>query len=225
MFSIDIDNYIDMLIKILKHSFGKRLVYIGLQGSYLRGEETPYSDIDIMAVIDGLCPEDLEEYRKALISAGSFDKSCGFICGREDLANWNPLEICHLLHSTKDYYGNLKELVPMFSLDDEKNYIKLSMNNLYHELCHRRIHADREKNAAKLPLTCKQVFYILQHLYYLKSGYFAATKQELLELLQGEDKAVLSLGISLSKDNDCDFDKAFSMLFNWCQSRMRNLEI
>ena len=49
-----IDEYINELIATLKDAFGERLVYIGLQGSYLRGEETKSSDIDIMAVIDNI---------------------------------------------------------------------------------------------------------------------------------------------------------------------------
>ncbi|MBQ9141799.1 MAG: nucleotidyltransferase domain-containing protein [Lachnospiraceae bacterium] len=31
-----------------KDEFGDRLLYVGLQGSYLRGEATESSDIDIM---------------------------------------------------------------------------------------------------------------------------------------------------------------------------------
>ena len=80
-----IDEYIDKLINSLKDVFGERLMYIGLQGSYLRNEETKNSDIDIMAVIDNLSVEDLKTYQKALVSVGSFDKSCGFICGKDDL--------------------------------------------------------------------------------------------------------------------------------------------
>lgn len=49
-----IDEYIDELITLLKDAFGERLMYVGLQGSYLRNEETKNSDIDIMAVIDNL---------------------------------------------------------------------------------------------------------------------------------------------------------------------------
>ncbi|MDE5801379.1 MAG: nucleotidyltransferase domain-containing protein, partial [Lachnospiraceae bacterium] len=107
-----IDEYINELIDLLKNAFGERLVYIGLQGSYLRNEETKNSDIDIMAVIDNISVEDLQTYQKALVSVGNFDKSCGFICGKADLEHWNPLEICHLLNTTKDYYGELKKLVP-----------------------------------------------------------------------------------------------------------------
>lgn len=218
-----IDEYIDKLIILLKDVLGERLMYIGLQGSYLRNEETKNSDIDIMAVIDKLSVEDLKTYQKALVSVGSFDKSCGFICGKDDLEHWNPLEICHLLNTTKDYYGELKKLVPAYTIEDERNYVKLSLNNLYHEICHRYIHADRENNVINLPLTCKSIFFIIQHLYYLNSGNFISTKRELLESVQDEDKTVLELSISLQNNIDYDFDKAFSLLFNWCQNALSKI--
>lgn len=213
-----IDEYIDKLINILKDTFGVRLVYIGLQGSYLRNEATENSDIDIMAVIDNISAEDLKTYQKALVLIGNFDKSCGFICGKDDLEHWNPLEICHLLNTTKDYYGELKNLVPAYTTQDERNYVKLSLNNLYHEICHRYIHSDREYNVSKLPVTCKSVFFIMQHLYYLSSGNFIPTKRELLEYVQDEDKTVLEMSISLQNHTSFDFDRAFSVLFNWCQN-------
>lgn len=218
-----LDEYIDSLINVLKESFGKRLVYVGLQGSYLRNEEKENSDIDIMAVIDGLSVTDLELYRKALISVGNYDKSCGFICGKKELESWNPLEICQLLNTTKDYYGKLEEIVPKYSLDDERNYVKLSLNNLFHELCHRYIHSDRQHNISKLPITCKSVFFIIQNLHYLDSGNFVLTKHDLLECVQGEDKLVLELSIALQEKGNYDFDNAFSVLFNWCQSRISTL--
>ncbi len=213
-----IEDYLDSLTLKLKNSFGERLTYIGLQGSYLRNEATSDSDIDIMAVIDKLTVEDLKVYQEILISMGNFDKSCGFICGKDDLKNWNPLEICHLLHTTKDHYGTLKNLVPSYSDEDERNFIKLSLNNLFHELCHRYIHADKKYNISKLPITCKSVFFILQNIHYLNSGDFVKTKQELLKCVQGEDKAVLELSMSLHNNSDYDFDKAFSILFSWCQN-------
>ena len=218
-----IDEYVDELIILLKDAFGERLMYIGLQGSYLRNEETENSDIDIMAVIDNLSVEDLKTYQKALVSIGNFDKSCGFICGKADLEHWNPLEICHLLNTTKDYYGELKKLVPAYTIEGERNYVKLSLNNLYHEICHRYIHADREHNVIKLPITCKSVFFIMQHLYYLSSGNFIPTKRELLECVQYEDKLVLQLSISLQEHTDYDFDRAFLALFNWCQNALLRL--
>ena len=161
-----IDEYIDELTDKLINAFGKRLEYVGLQGSYLRHEETKNSDIDIMVVIDNISVEDLNTYQKSLISIGNYDKSCGFICGKTDLEHWNPLEIFHLLKTTKDYYGELKNLVPTYTIEDERNYVKLSLNNLYHEICHRYIHTDMEYNISRLPITCKSVFFIMQHFHY-----------------------------------------------------------
>lgn len=220
---IRIEEYIDELTDILADAFGERLVYIGLQGSYLRNEATENSDIDIMAVIDDISVEDLDTYRQALVSIGNFDKSCGFICGRADLSHWNPLELCHLLNTTKDYYGELKNLVPAYTMEDERNYVKFSLNNLYHEICHRYIHADREHNISRLPVTCKSVFYIVQHLHYLRTGNFVPTKRELLECVQDEDKAVLELSVLLRNDDGYDFDRAFSLLFRWCQSALARI--
>ena len=207
---IRIEEYIDGLTDILADAFGERLVYIGLQGSYLRNEATENSDIDIMAVIDDISVEDLDTYRQALVSIGNFDKSCGFICGRADLSHWNPLELCHLLNTTN-------------TMEDERNYVKFSLNNLYHEICHRYIHADREHNISRLPVTCKSVFYIVQHLHYLRTGNFVPKKRELLECVQDEDKAVLELSISLRNDDGYDFDRAFSLLFRWCQSALARI--
>ncbi|MDE5801799.1 MAG: hypothetical protein K2I22_02650, partial [Lachnospiraceae bacterium] len=137
--------------------------------------------------------------------------------------HWNPLEICHLLNTTKDYYGELKKLVPSYTIEDERNYVKLSLNNLYHEICHRYVHADREYNISKFPITCKAVFFVMQHLYYLSSGNFIPTKRELLQCVQDEDKTVLELSISLQNDIDYDFDEAFLVLFNWCQDALSRI--
>jgi len=139
------------------------------------------------------------------------------------LDQWNPLEICHLLHTTKDYYGALQSLVPAYTMEDEKNYVKFSLNNLYYEMCHRYIHADRERNVSSLPGTCKSVFFILQHLHYIDSGEFIATKRELLTSLEGGDRAVLELSMALQKGEDYEFDSAFSLLFRWCQDALERV--
>lgn len=220
---IDIESYIRQLIKLLKYQFNSRLLYVGLQGSYLRGEATPNSDIDIMVVIDELSVSDLDEYRSAIQSLEHFDKSCGFICGKADLINWNPLEICHLLNCTKDYFGVLRELVPAYTENDVRNYVKMSVNNLYHEICHRYIHADYEKNVAGLPGTYKGVFFILQNLYYLTQGKFVVTKEELLQLSEGKNRAVLEHSIVLNNGGTYDFTESFELLFTWCQETLQML--
>ena len=220
---INVDTYIAELIQLLTRKFGTRLCYVGLQGSYLRGEATDSSDIDIMVVIDALSVVDLDDYRAIIESLGDSDKSCGFICSKKDLANWNPLEICNLLHSTKDYFGILGMLVPAYTEQDIRNFLKFSINNLYHEICHRYIHADQERNVQALPFTYKGAFFILQNLHYLRNGKFVGTKVELLERLDGIDRAILERLMAYSRGENCDFAESYELLFRWCQETLHSL--
>jgi len=210
-----LDDYLNDLIKECKTEFNKRLLYIGLQGSYLRGEANENSDIDIMVVIDGFSIKDMNRYRDILKKIGYYEKSCGFICGKEELARWNPLEICHLIHTTKDLFGTLKALLPSSTRMDEKNYVKLSIGNLYHEICHRYIHADLETNIAQFRATCKGLFFLIQNLHYLESGNFVTTKAALKMQVSESDLKILKL--SELPDNFA-FDEALSVLFQWCQN-------
>lgn len=216
-------NYMNELSMLLCQKFGRRLLYVGLQGSYLREEATETSDIDIVVVMDGLTVEDLNSYRDIISSLESPEKSCGFICGKAELANWNPLEIFHLLNSTKDYHGVLQELVPVYTQEDIRNFVKMSLNNLYHEICHRHIHAACSKNSAKLPGAYKGVFFILQDLYYLEHGEFIPTKAELLPLLSGKNHAVLERAMELNNGMTHNFSESFELLFTWCQDIMTAL--
>lgn len=220
---MDIQLYLTGLIAALQAQFAERLVYVGLQGSYLRGEATEQSDIDIMTVIDGLSVNDLAAYRAIIESMEYADKSCGFICSKADLAGWNPLEIAHLLHTTKDLFGTLHTLVPAHTEQDLRNFIRFSVNNLYHEICHRYIHAAPGRSEEALPFTYKGVFFILQNLYFLRTGQFAATKADLLLLTEGTDRAVLQRAMALSRGEAFDFAESFELLFTWCQKILQTL--
>lgn len=217
---VNVEFYIHSLIALLKGKFGNRLVYVGLQGSYLRAEATENSDIDIMVVIDGLRISDLNDYRRIIESLGHADKSCGFICSTEDLAHWNPLEMCHLIHSTKDFHGSLIHLIPGYSREDIRNFVKISINNLYHEICHRYIHGSLPDNKSGLPLTYKGVFFILQNLHYLRTGAFIGTKAELLSALEGKDRAVLLQSMEMQSDAFWNFEESFALLYHWCQETL-----
>ena len=220
---VNIEAYISRLIDLLKDQFGARLIYVGLQGSYLRGEATDSSDIDIMVIIDDLSVTDLTAYRGIIRSMEHSDKSCGFICGREDLANWNPLEILNLVNSTRDHFGVLQELVPTYTEGDVRNFVKLSVNNLYHEICHRYIHSGNYTSIEKLAGTYKGVFFVLQNLTYLRRGVFAPTKASLMPLLEGLDRAVMERAMELNSGASCDFAESFELLLHWCQATMRSV--
>ena len=220
---VNIESYISQLTEMMRKEFGQRLLYVGLQGSYRRGEANENSDIDIMVILDELTVADMDTYRAIIQSMESYDKSCGFICGEKDLANWNPLEIRNLLDSTKDYYGELRDFVPSYTDEDLRNFVKMSLNNLYHELCHRYIHADRAANEEALPFTYKGVFFILQNLYCLRTGRFAGTGAELLNMLEGTDREVLARAIAMKQGERFEFNGSYKLLFSWCQDTLRSV--
>ena len=211
----DAYDYLRNVIEECKNAFCGRLLYVGLQGSYMRGEATESSDIDVMIILENFSVADMDVYREILKKTGNYERSCGFICGRDEMTRWNPLEVCQLIHTTKDLFGELKDFLPQATREDEINYVKLSLGNVYHELCHRYIHADREKNIAKLRVTGKNLFFLIQNLHFLESGSFAVTKRDLKEQVSEEDRAVLEIACL---PDDYDFDTAFQVVFRWCQN-------
>ncbi len=216
-----VEDYLQKLIVACKNTFGDRLVYVGLQGSYMRGEETDKSDIDVMIILKDFSIEDMNVYKEILKEIGEYEKSCGFICGKDEMMRWNPLEVCQLLHTTKDLLGELKEFLPSATREDEINYVKLSLGNLYHELCHRYIHADREKNNAAFRGVCKGLFFLIQNLHFLESGTFVVTKRELNEQVSEEDRAILEMA---ELPDNLDYNTAFCLVFNWCQSAFHRID-
>ena len=217
----DLNTYLDNLIAACKDVFDARLLYVGLQGSYLRGEATEQSDIDIMLILDGLTAEDMDAYRAILQKIGHFELSCGFICGREEMARWNPLEVCQLLHTTKDLYGTLTDYLPEATRRDEIDYVKLSLDNLYHALCHRYIHADREKNVRALRKAGKELYFLIQNLQFLETGTFVLSKCELKEQVGDADRAMLNLS---ELPDGYDFDAAFRQVLAWCQQAFLRID-
>lgn len=219
----DIEEYIAQLLPLLRDRLGERLQYVGLQGSYLRGEATADSDIDIMVVIEDMTVADLDTYRDIIQTLPAYDRSCGFLCGQAELAGWNPMEICHVLHSTKDYFGKLSELVPPYTDADVRNYVKISVNNLFHEICHRYIHAPQACSEAAIAGSYKQVFFILQDLHYLETDVFVPTKRRLLPRLSGKDQQVLQIAMELSGGKAYPFGDLFNLLYSWCQETIRRI--
>lgn len=218
----DIELYTAALTSLLKEAYGDRLLFAGLQGSFARGEANESSDVDIMTVIDGITPADLDIYREALKKAGGEREACGFICGGEELKSWNPLEICQLTHETKPLYGELAPLCPVYCEADVRAYVKLLAGNMLHELCHRYIYRGRERSAEALPSVCKQTLYILQNLHWLRGGDYINSRAELINALDGGDKAAAELSERLRNGEAFDFDTAYRTLFDWCREVIIN---
>ena len=49
---IDIMEWKRLFLQKLEETFGERVWFVGLQGSYSRGEETEKSDIDMVVILE-----------------------------------------------------------------------------------------------------------------------------------------------------------------------------
>lgn len=91
----------------LREAFGERLLCLGLQGSYLRGEATADSDIDLLVVLDQVMFDDLDAFHAAMRSLPDGERAVGFTCGRAELAAWPAYELYQFEHGTEVWLGDL----------------------------------------------------------------------------------------------------------------------
>lgn len=66
--------------------FSDRILFLGIQGSYARGEMTETSDVDVVLILDRMELEDLEAYRVEMRSLPQREKLCGFLSGQRSCA-------------------------------------------------------------------------------------------------------------------------------------------
>lgn len=74
-----IDEWMKQYTAAVQELFGERIWFIGLQGSYGRGEATDGSDIDAVLILDSVSAKDLDSYSKILDAFPNRNKVCGFV--------------------------------------------------------------------------------------------------------------------------------------------------
>ena len=67
--------------------------FIGLQGSYARGEATETSDIDVVFILDELRANDLKIYSDMLDALPNRELVCGFVSGKAELYGWESSDL------------------------------------------------------------------------------------------------------------------------------------
>ena len=65
---IDITAWMKNFLQALSETFGSRVWFVGLQGSYGRGEATETSDIDIVVILDELSAVDIQAYHNIIVA-------------------------------------------------------------------------------------------------------------------------------------------------------------
>ena len=90
---IHITAWIEQFLEKLDNTFGSRVWFAGLQGSYARGEATDTSDIDMVVILDELSPLDIQAYHAMLDTLPHRELICGFLSGKNDILNWEPSDL------------------------------------------------------------------------------------------------------------------------------------
>lgn len=209
---IDIESWMDTLSKKLQTAFGPRLLFLGLQGSYGRGEATEESDIDVVSVLDRVERADLDAYRAAVSQMPEGDKACGFLCGAEELRNWPKYDLLAVARDTRDVYGTLADLLPPFGRAHLAQAVSIGASGLYHAACHTYLYKTPDSLPKFLAAAQKSVFFVLRDLYELRTGENVRTRRELRERLTGDERALL-----LPPEEP---EAAFDRLLRWCGAAM-----
>ena len=203
----------------LQKAFGPRLAYLGLQGSYRRGEATESSDIDLVTLLDKVSLNDLDTYRLIVQGLPEGDKACGFICGLAEFDRWPRHELFPFKMDTADYHGRLEDFIPPVSRGDIIEGVRIGASNLLHLMRHSYIHAAPEAKAGLLKEGYKAAFFVILVHRYLTSGTYHRSKRALLaDIEEGPEKIILAAGLDfpawLSTNPETE---AFEILIGWAR--------
>ena len=219
--SFDVDIWLDTTIEKLQEKFSQNLLFVGLQGSYNRGEATDFSDIDLIVILENLTFEDLKRYRLIIDSLPHKEKACGFISGKNELQKWSKADMFQFYYDTKSLYGKLEDIIQPPSLDEIKQSIKISSENLYHATVHSFVHSNNY--VEDLQNLYKMTFFILQAKYFVQTNNYIPTKKQLVEQLNETEKEILN--ICINKENILNYSQSeietlYCKLIEWCSSNI-----
>ena len=110
---INIENWMETFITKLNETFENRLWFVGLQGSYGRGEATESSDIDIVVIWDKLVVEDIKSYDAMLDTLPNRELICGFLSGKDEIFRWDTSDLFQFCYDTTPIKGSLDEVLAL----------------------------------------------------------------------------------------------------------------
>lgn len=225
MSMIDKDAWMDLLSAKLQERFAERLRFLGLQGSYRRGEATETSDFDAVVILDRVELADLKAYREIVAAMPDPAKACGFIGGAEEIRNWPRHELFQFVMDTEPHFGSLADLTPELGEEDAREAARVGAGGIYHQACHAYLYAGGDRGEVLRQL-CKGAFFAMQAAHYLVSGEYAGSRAELREKLSGDERAILSFAADragTSPADDGETEKMFGLLLEWSGSLLRRL--
>ena len=218
---VNIEVWMDDFITALDEIFGERVYFVGLQGSYARGEATETSDIDTVVILDEFSADDIKKYNAMLDSLPNRELICGFISGKEEILNWEPSDLFQFYYDTKSIKGSFDELLTKIDTESVRRAIKIQVCNIYHGCVHNMLH---EKDAGILKGLYKSASFAVQAICFMKTGKYISGQKDLLEFVSPDEQEITQIFINLKKDEPMDFEMMSFKLFDWSKKWINKLK-
>ncbi len=211
---IDICSWTQDFMHALQTCFGERIWFVGLQGSFGRGEATQTSDIDMVVILDELSATDIQAYHKMLDTLTHRELICGFLSGKKELLNWEPSDLFQFYHDTTPILGSLDELLMSIDQDAVNRAIKIGACNIYHGCVHNMIHG---KSDDVLKGLYKSASFVVQAICFQQTGSYVKQQRELMKAVGPAEQAIVDTFLQLKNGGTVDFQKMSETLFAWSQ--------
>ena len=209
---IIIENFMNIFFNVLNDAFGERVWFVGLQGSYARGEATVTSDIDIVVILDELSASDISTYNEMLSNLPHRELICGFLSGKEELLNWEPSDLFQFCHDTIPIKGSLDEVMAVIDESAVNRAIKIGVCNIYHGCVHNMLH---DKSEDILRGLYKSAAFVVQAIVFKQTGHYISHQKELLQVVSSDERAIVETFMNLKNGGAVDFDLMSETLFTW----------
>lgn len=211
---MEIWGWITALKDRVEDTFGERLVCLGLQGSYGRGEATEGSDIDAVLILDAVSMEDLRRYQEILKWLPHRERVCGFVSGRNELESWDRADLFQFCRDTQVILGSLDFVKGLVSDADARRAAHIGACNLYHGVVHACMHNRSMKAMVEL---YKSAFFLIRTYYYAECGVYVNTHRELAECLRGDERQLVYDAMTLRDGVEPEsFDVLAERLMKFC---------
>ncbi|MBR5881260.1 MAG: nucleotidyltransferase domain-containing protein [Clostridia bacterium] len=209
---IDIKNWMNTFLDALNTTFSDRVWFVGIQGSYGRGEATETSDIDVVVILDELSAKDIQAYNNMLDTLPHRELICGFVSGKKEILNWEPSDLFQFYYDTTPTKGSLDELLSVIDECAVDRAIQIGVCNIYHGCVHNMLH---EKSKDILKGLYKSASFVVQAIAFKQTGNYIKHLKDLLGVVSYDEQAIVEAFVNLKNGGMIDFDLMSETLFAW----------